>query len=47
MLFAAIISLSEHNLDAPYKLIGAAALSVDKLITFFKLGDENDGSIIF
>ena len=46
MLFAAIISLSEHNLDAPYKLIGSC-LSVDKLITFFKLGDENDASIIF
>ena len=27
-MFAAINNLSEHNLVAPYKLIGAAALSV-------------------
>ena len=30
----AIINLSEHNFEAPYKLIGATALSVDRATTF-------------
>ena len=34
-LFAATNNLSEASFDAPYKLIGFAALSVDKAITFF------------
>ena len=33
-LFAAINNLSEHNFVAPYKLTGAAALSVLKATTF-------------
>ena len=33
MLFAATNSLSEANLVAPYKLIGAAALSVERATT--------------
>ena len=33
MLFAAVNSLSEQSLVAPYKLMGAAALSVDKATT--------------
>ncbi len=37
ILFAAIKSLSETNLVAPYKLIGAAALSVDNATTTFTL----------
>ena len=35
MLFAATNSLSEVNLVAPYKLIGAHALSVDRATTSF------------
>mgnify|MGYP001283228830 CR=1 FL=1 len=35
ILFAAIKILSEANLVAPYKLIGFAALSVDKAMIFF------------
>ena len=34
---AAIKSLSEQSLVAPYKLMGELALSVDKAITFFTL----------
>ena len=37
ILFALIKSLSEHNLVAPYKFIGAAALSVESAITFLTL----------
>ena len=33
-LFADINSLSAHNLDAPYKLIGEEALSVESKIHF-------------
>ena len=40
-------NLSEHNFVAPYKLIGAAALSVDNVITFFIELLANDASIIF
>ncbi|MNT50090.1 hypothetical protein D3C72_1869910 [compost metagenome] len=35
ILLAAINNLSEHNLVAPYKFIGAAALSVERATTFF------------
>ena len=34
ILLAAINNLSAHSFVAPYKLTGAAALSVDKAITF-------------
>jgi len=34
-LLAATNNLSEHNLVAPYKLIGAAALSVERATTSF------------
>ena len=37
ILFAAKNNLSEHNLVAPYKLIGDTALSVDNAITFCTL----------
>ena len=37
MLFAAIINLSEQSFVAPYRFIGAAALSVDNAITFLTL----------
>ena len=37
ILFADTKSLSEHNFVAPYKLIGAQALSVDKATIFFTL----------
>ena len=33
-LFAAANNLSEHNLVAPYKFTGLAALSVERAITF-------------
>ena len=39
-------NLSEHNLVAPYKFIGAAALSVDNAITFLTSADI-EASIIF
>ena len=34
-MFAAVNNLSLQSFVAPYKLIGDAALSVDKAITFF------------
>ena len=37
ILLADIKSLSEQSLVAPYKFIGAAALSVESAITFFTL----------
>ena len=37
MLFEDRNNLSEHNLLAPYKLIGETALSVDKEMTFLNL----------
>ena len=37
MLLAAINNLSEQSFVAPYRLIGAAALSVDRAITFLTL----------
>ena len=43
---AAKKSLSEHNLVAPYKLIGSTALSVDRAITFLTFLSI-DASIIF
>ena len=46
MLFAAVNNLSDASLDAPYKFIGKAALSVDKaiiLLTLFSIA----ASIIF
>ena len=47
ILLAAIINLSEQSFEAPYKFMGAAALSVERLITFFTLGDAKEASIIF
>ena len=44
-LFPATNNLSEHNLVAPYKLIGAAALSVLKAKTFFKKDTINSKDI--
>ena len=35
ILLAAVNNLSEHNLVAPYKFIGAAALSVLRAVTLF------------
>ena len=46
MLFAETNNLSEHNLVAPYKLIGATALSDDKATTFSTLL-LNEQSIMF
>ena len=51
MLFAAINNLSEHNFVAPYKLTGAAALSVDKATTFLtpevmKIGPDGAASLL-
>ena len=46
ILFAAQNNLSEHNLVAPYKFIGATALSVERATTFFTLL-INDASIMF
>ena len=46
MLFAAIKSLSDTSLVAPYKLIGAHALSVLSAITFFT-PDSKQASITF
>ena len=43
---AAINNLSEHNFVAPYKFIGAAALSVERAITFLTSVDI-EASIIF
>ena len=46
MLLAAINNLSEQSFVAPYKFIGAQALSVERAITLFTLL-FNDASIIF
>ena len=46
MLLAAIKSLSEANFVAPYRLIGAAALSVESAITFLT-PDRNAAFITF
>ena len=46
MLFDEMNSLSETSLVAPYKLIGAAALSVLNAITFFT-PQAKDASITF
>ena len=40
ILLAAINSLSEASLVAPYKLIGAAALSVERDTTFLTFVDQ-------
>ena len=40
-LLAAINNLSEHNLVAPYKFMGAAALSVDNATTFLTLDSKH------
>ena len=45
ILFAEINSLSAHNLVAPYKLIGAAALSVLNAITFFTFDSGGRASV--
>ena len=46
ILFAAIKSLSEVSLVAPYRLIGAHALSVDSATTFETL-ESKDAFITF
>ena len=47
MLFAAMNNLSEHNLVAPYKFIGAAALSVLSATSFFTLLARHAFIILF